>query len=247
MVQEQEQEPTEENQLDQDQAALDGEPGQTPQYITADQMQQMFTQFQSTVTGQLQGFQSKQDKGLNAIRRDTVEQAQRDLENRMMQTRQEVLSTFAENPEQQASLRRMWEMEDLRSQASRVPMQPEPEPVIQQAQNPLEAVHQFVESQGLQRNDPNINYGVLQRGDLSEQERQTVFGQSLGKAHAAKAQRPVPQQPNGQQRTSSPPVEGAPVASGGYRSIDGIRDAYIEGRLDLEAAQQAATKMGGTL
>ena len=240
----------------QDQQSLDEEQGEipaTPQYATSDQLTNIQNKIQQ-LEAETRGLQGLVDNGLNAIRRDTqtwAEQQFSGMRNEMDK------KAYLENldEEQRAVVTPLLnEMEELRKQNVQQ-AQPQTSPTQQQAapdqaQQQWEQIYKFVESMGLDRNDPNLLYSALDpTNSLAPEQRSAQFAESVGNAVRAKGgtppQQPSPQQPQVQKpATVSPPVDQpSGKAAPSYKNLDDVRSAYIEGKIEKAEYQSMVQKL----
>lgn len=145
-------------------------------------------------------------------------------------------------------------MEELRKQNVQQ-VQPQPSQTQQQAtpdqaQQQWEQIYKFVESMGLDRNDPNLRYSALDpTNSLTPEQRSAQFAESVGNAVRAKGgtppQQPSPQQPQTQKpATVSPPVDQpSGKAAPSYKNLDDVRSAYIEGKIEKAEYQSMVQKL----
>ena len=244
------------DEVTQDQQSLDEEQGEipaTPQYATSDQLTNIHNELQQ-LRSENRGLQGLVDNGLNAIRRDTqtwAEQQFSGMRNEMDK------KAYLENldEEQRAVVTPLLnEMEELRKQNVQQ-AQPQTSPTQQQAapdqaQQQWEQIYKFVESMGLDRNDPNLLYSALDpTNSLTPEQRSAQFAESVGNAVRAKGgtppQQPSPQQPQTQKPTTvSPPVDQpSGKAAPSYKNLDDVRSAYIEGKIEKAEYQSMVQKL----
>ena len=244
------------DEVTQDQQSLDEEQGEvaaTPQYVTPDQLTNIQNELQQ-LRSENRGLQGLVDNGLNAIRRDTqtwAEQQFSGMRNEMDK------KAYLENldEEQRAVVTPLLnEMEELRKQNVQ-PAQPQPSQTQQQAapdqaQQQWEQIYKFVESMGVDRNDPNLRYSALDpTNSLTPEQRSAQFAESVGNAVRAKGgtppQQPSPQQPQTQKpATVSPPVDQpSGKAAPSYKNLDDVRSAYIEGKIEKAEYKSMVQKL----
>ena len=248
------------DEVTQDQQSMDKEQGEvnaTPQYVTPDQLTNIENKLQK-LESENRGLQGLVDNGLNAIRRDTqtwAEQQFSGMRNEMDK------KAYLENldEEQRAVVTPLLnEMEELRKQNVQQ-AQPQPSPTQQQAapdqaQQQWEQIYKFVESMGLDRNDPNLLYSALDpTNSLTSEQRSAQFAESIGNAKEAAVrakggtppQQPSPQQPQVQKPpTVSPSVEQpGGKAAPSYKNLDDVRSAYIEGKIEKAEYQSMVQKL----
>jgi len=244
------------DEVTQDQQSLDEEQGEipaTPQYATSDQLTNIHNELQQ-LRSENRGLQGLVDNGLNAIRRDTqtwAEQQFSGMRNEMDK------KAYLENldEEQRAVVTPLLnEMEELRKQnvqqAQPQQSQTQQQAAPDQAQQQWEQIYKFVESMGLDRNDPNLLYSALDpTNSLAPEQRSAQFAESVGNAVRAKGgtppQQPSPQQPQTQKpATVSPPVDQpSGKAAPSYKNLDDVRSAYIEGKIEKAEYQSMVQKL----
>jgi len=244
------------DEVTQDQQSLDEEQGEipaTPQYATSDQLTNIHNELQQ-LRSENRGLQGLVDNGLNAIRRDTqtwAEQQFSGMRNEMDK------KAYLENldEEQRAVVTPLLnEMEELRKQnvqqAQPQQSQTQQQAAPDQAQQQWEQIYKFVESMGLDRNDPNLLYSALDpTNSLAPEQRSAQFAESVGNAVRAKGgtppQQPSPQQPQVQKpATVSPPVDQpSGKAAPSYKNLDDVRSAYIEGKIEKAEYQSMVQKL----
>mgnify|MGYP005814788839 CR=1 FL=1 len=244
------------DEVTQDQQSLDEEQGEipaTPQYATSDQLTNIHNELQQ-LRSENRGLQGLVDNGLNGIRRDTqtwAEQQFSGMRNEMDK------KAYLENldEEQRAVVTPLLnEMEELRKQnvqqAQPQQSQTQQQAAPDQAQQQWEQIYKFVESMGLDRNDPNLLYSALDpTNSLAPEQRSAQFAESVGNAVRAKGgtppQQPSPQQPQVQKpATVSPPVDQpSGKAAPSYKNLDDVRSAYIEGKIEKAEYQSMVQKL----
>ncbi len=248
------------DEVTQDQQSLDEEQGEipaTPQYATSDQLTNIHNELQQ-LRSENRGLQGLVDNGLNAIRRDTQTWAEQQFSG--MRNEMEKKSYLENLDEEQRAVVAplLNEMEELRKQnvqqAQPQPSQTQQQVTPDQAQQQWENIYKFVESMGVDRNDPNLRYSALDpNNNLTPEERQKQFAESIGNAKEAAVrakggtppQQPSPQQPQVQKPTTvSPPVEQpSGKAAPSYKNLDDVRSAYIEGKIEKAEYQSMVQKL----
>ena len=221
----------EQDQLEQQQGALD-----QPQYVTADQFnayQQQMRQLQ----GMQNSLQSKIDRGLNSIRAE-YEQAYQ--QQQAQAKAQQFEDALAEMPEEQQTVMRMLWQQNQPQQAAQQPVQePDTQTVMQQAR-------EYVRRQGLNPDDPSIDYGALFNGDAM------TFADSLGTlqnqrlqptAPAAPQQAPQTQRP----REGNPSVSPAAAQSTSMNTDMDIIDARTRGEINHQTMIERLRGIGSPL
>lgn len=226
--------------VDADQEALDQDQDVAPaaQYVTVEQYQRIEQALEST-TRQINGLQGKIDSGLNAIRRDTEAQRTQTAAEAQWRAWEGKIDALPEDAQEGARMT----LEMLKAQASRGVQELRPAPQATQSAA-LEEVYQFVRDSRVDPHAAGLNYAVLFDQTLSESDRRTRFMDSL---HAVRLAQIKPETPDAPARpvpkAENPPVQGN-RSGGGYRNIDDLRGAFVEGRLDKEGFLSEAKKMG---
>ena len=222
----------EQDQLEQQQGALD-----QPQYVTADQMN-AYQQQMSQVQGMLNSLQSKTDRGLNAIRAEYEQRYQQEKAQAQAQQFEQALAEVPE--EQQAAMRMLWQQNQPQAAEQQQKVQePDTQAVMQQAR-------EYVRRQGLNPDDPSINYGALFNGDAM------TFADSLGTLQnqrlqptpsAAPQQAPQTQRP----QEGNPSVSPAAAQSTSMNSDMDIIDARTRGEIDHQTMIERLRTIGSPL
>jgi len=248
------------DEVTQDQQSLDKEQGEipaTPQYATSDQLTNIQNQLQQ-LESKNRGLQGLVDNGLNAIRRDTQSWAEQQFSGMRNEMDKKALLENLDEEQMAVVTPLLNEMEELRKQNVQQ-AQPQTSPTQQQAapdqaQQQWEQIYKFVESMGLDRNDPNLLYSALDpTNSLTSEQRSAQFAESIGNAKEAAVrakggtppQQPSPQQPQVQKpATVSPPVEQpGGKAAPSYKNLDDVRSAYIEGKIEKAEYQSMVQKL----
>ena len=180
------------------------------------------------------GLQSKLDTGLNAIRRDVVEDAKRQIAEatsgwQSQLARDRWLEGLDENDKSLVSPL-LEQIQQLREERNTPPPQ-QPTQQIDPAAA-WEEVYRFVESAGVNRNDPNLRYDLLTNTSLPDDQRRNQFIAHLQQLRGAVPNQTPVGQPQSQQppATPNPPIE-APSGTQGSMSREQIMDLYIENKL----------------
>ncbi len=238
------------SQAQQELDAQQGNLGQqsAPQYVTAEQMQQLLNQQAQTYERQISGLQSKLDTGLNAIRRDTQSWAEQKIAGLQTEMgRQQWLASLSEE-ERRLAQPLLEAIQQTRPQPAPNPQPaPQPQPGTDVAQQQWQAVYQMVRNMGIDPQTPGIDYQVLTNTALDQNTREQKFYASV---FAAKAK------PNGVQagvqpqqarpQTPNPPINSAAAGrGGGYRTVDEVYDAYNTGRIDTPTFRKEMVPFGG--
>ena len=244
------------DEVTQDQQSLDKEQGEipaTPQYATSDQLTNIHNELQQ-LRSENRGLQGLVDNGLNAIRRDTQSWAEQQFSGMRNEMDKKAYLENLDEEQRAVVAPLLNEMEELRKQNVQQ-AQPQTSPTQQQAapdqaQQQWEQIYKFVESMGLDRNDPNLRYSALDpTNSLAPEQRSAQFAESVGNAVRAKGgtppQQPSPQQPQTQKpATVSPPVDQpSGKAAPTYKNLDDVRSAYIEGKIEKAEYQSMVQKL----
>ena len=244
------------DEVTQDQQSLDEEQGEvaaTPQYVTPDQLTNIQNELQQ-LRSENRGLQGLVDNGLNAIRRDTQTWAEQQFSGMRNEMEKKAYLENLDEEQRAVVAPLLNEMEELRKQNVQQ-VQPQPSQTQQQAtpdqaQQQWEQIYKFVESMGLDRNDPNLRYSALDpTNSLTPEQRSAQFAESVGNAVRAKGgtppQQPSPQQPQTQKPTTvSPPVDQpSGKAAPSYKNLDDVRSAYIEGKIEKAEYQTLVQKL----
>ena len=216
-------------QLDQEQGIPVGQPVTPPggaEAVSAEDVRNL----QRMVSG----LQSKFDTGLNAIRRDVVEDAKQQIAAattgwQSQLARDRWLEGLDENDKALVGPL-MDEIQQLRAERNTPPPQ-QPTQTIDPA-TAWDQVYQFVESVGINRNNPDVRYGLLTDTNLPEDQRRNQFLAHLQQLRGVASNQPSATQPQRQQppTTPNPPIE-APSGTQGSMSRDQIMDLYIANQL----------------
>jgi hypothetical protein len=207
-------------QLDND---LGGNAGQS--YVTTAQLEEL----KAMLTAETGGLQSKIDKGLNAIRRDTEAQ-QRAV------TFEKLLADVPH--ENQEAMRALWQ------QQAQTTGQP---PELQGDER--EEAQRFARNAGANPSDTRIDYNSLIDPSLTVDQRQEKFIASVFASKAPPQAIPATAQPAAQavqavQAAGNPPIEGAKGTGAGLNSPDALRDAFIADRIDYTTFKERMTSLG---
>lgn len=120
----------------------------------------------------------------------------------------------------------------------------------QEAADPRwEQIYMMAESMGLDRNDSNINYGVLENMSMTDAQRQSTFMASLAAAVQAKGSTvaPPPVPPTTPPGEDNPPIDrGASGAgrAGRPQTEDYLMTEHIEGRMPTDVYKERMAAIG---
>ena len=235
--------------IDQDQAQLDAVQEATPQ-TNSDSMTgeiQALKELISHQNQQVAGLQSKIDKGLNAIRRDSEDAVRKQQEAAAQRYIQQLPEEHqgAFNSMLQANQAYYQENQKLKEEADGVSQQPQQQPT--QEQDEWEQVYAIPRGLGIDPNTPGIDYAAFTAPGLTENQRRDRFFASLRPLTGA-----TNQASNGQTteasapQVQSPPTSGTPAggASSNMRSVEQVQTAYIEGKLSKQEYKDQLNRLG---
>ena len=236
--------------LDQDQAQLDAvqeDPNpQTDSSSTTDEIRALRNLIVDQ-NRQVAGLQSKIDKGLNGIRRDSEDTVRKQQEQQayayMQSLPEEHQAAFGQML--QANQAYYQQNAQLRDQLVEGNGTQEVSPEVS---SEWEQVYAIPRSLGIDPQTQGIDYAAFTEPGLNESQRRDRFFASLKPLMGATNQAPATQaqqQPalNGVQ---SPPTGGTPSngASSNLRSVEQVQTAYIEGKLSKEEYTSQLSKLG---
>jgi hypothetical protein len=238
-VVEQNQDPTEAqvqqavDSISQDQEQLDQEQAiaTQPQPVTLEMMQQFFQQQMQPFVSQVQGLHSKVDTGLNAVRRDVTAEAKQLVENVTADIGKRQFLASLDEDQRPLAEGLMAQMEARMPEQQFAAQQPMQAQTTQQ--DPWESIYKYVESHGVVRNNPNVNYAILSDMSLTDIHKGQLFNNSIFQARTAQSQQAAPPrqtqqaQSNGQ-GTVNPPVErNGSLSQNPLRTEEDIVGAFI--------------------
>ena len=226
--------------LDQDQAQLDAvQEETTPQAAPTDAVTKELQALREEMSRQVAGLQSKVDKGLNAILRDTETQARQQQEAAIQQYLEQV-------PEEHRETFRAIANQNLeyREQLSKVETSTTPEEP--QVSSEWDQIYAIPRSMGLDPQTPGIDYAAFTDDGLTEGQRRDRFFASIKTVMSSNTQTETPATPQTTEQVQSPPTSGTPTSGSpsNLRSEEQIQRAYIEGKLTKEQYQQRLTEVG---
>ena len=236
--------------LDQDQAQLDAvqeNPGsQTDSNPVTDEIRALRNLIEDQ-NRQVAGLQSKIDKGLNGIRRDSEDAVRKQQEQQayayMQSLPEEHQAAFGQML--QANQAYYQQNAELRDQLAGDNGTQQAQPEVS---SEWEQVYAIPRSLGIDPQTQGIDYAAFTEPGLNESQRRDRFFASLKPLMGATNQAPATQtqqQPalNGVQ---SPPTGGTPSngASSNMRSVEQVQTAYIEGKLSKEEYTDQLNKLG---
>ena len=225
--------------LDQDQAQLDAvQEETTPQTTPTDAVTKELQALREEMSRQVAGLQSKVDKGLNAIRRDTEEKALREQEAAMKQYMEQVPEEHRETFEMLANQNRQYQQQLSQMQNGNEP--------TQEVSSEWDQIYAIPRSMGLDPQTPGIDYAAFTDDGLTEGQRRDRFFASIKTVMSSNTQTETPATPQTTEQVQSPPTSGTPTSGSpsNLRSEEQIQRAYIEGKLTKEQYQQRLTEVG---
>ena len=225
--------------LDQDQAQLDAvQEETTPQTAPTDAVTKELQALREEMSRQVAGLQSKVDKGLNAIRRDTEEKALREQEAAMRQYMEQVPEEHRETFEMLANQNRQYQQQLSQMQNGNEP--------TQEVSSEWDQIYAIPRSMGLDPQTPGIDYAAFTDDGLTEGQRRDRFFASIKTVMSSNTQTETPATPQTTEQVQSPPTSGTPTSGSpsNLRSEEQIQRAYIEGKLTKEEYQQRLTQVG---
>jgi len=236
--------------LDQDQAQLDAvqeDPGsQTDSSPVTDEIRALRNLIEDQ-NRQVAGLQSKIDKGLNGIRRDSEDAVRKQQEQQAyayMQTLpEEHQNAFGQML--QANQAYYQQNADLRDQLTGGNGTQQAQPEVS---SEWEEIYAIPRSLGVDPQTQGIDYAAFTEPGLSDTQRRDRFFASLKPLMGATNQAPATQaqQQPASNEVQSPPTGGTPSngASSNMRSIEQVQTAYIEGKLSKEEYTDQLNKLG---
>lgn len=227
--------------LDQDQAQLDAvQEETTPQAAPTDAVTKELQALREDFSRQVAGLQSKVDKGLNAIRRDTEVQARQQQETAMKQYMEQLPEEYREGFEMLANQNRQYQQ-----QISQMQNGNEPEST-QEVSSEWEQIYAIPRSMGLDPQTPGLDYAAFTDAGLTEGQRRDRFFASIKTVMSGNTTPETPATPQTTEQVQSPPTGGTPTSgsASNLRSEEQIQRAYIEGKLTKEQYQQRLTEVG---
>ena len=188
----------------------------------------------------IKGLQSKVDKGLNTIRKDTQEKAMQQAQIHVEKLKERLedldpsVRPFAEEQVKTAE-------EKVRTMGQDIPdtlMDANPTSTSQ-----MDEVTKIAENAGVDPNDPNINYDALfNNTDINVGQKD--FFDSLWKVKnkTATPTKPIETAPN---PTDNPPTNGTPTSGTGMpKNITELQQAYVSGRMPKDEYLAQKQRMG---
>ena len=226
--------------LDQDQAQLDAvQEETTPQTTPTDAVTKELQALREEMSRQVAGLQSKVDKGLNAIRRDTETQARQQQEAAIQQYLEQVPEEHRETFRAIANQNMQYREQISKLENGTTPEEP-------QVSSEWDQIYAIPRSMGLDPQTPGIDYAAFTDDGLTEGQRRDRFFASIKTVMSSNTQTETPATPQTTEQVQSPPTSGTPTSGSpsNLRSEEQIQRAYIEGKLTKEQYQQRLTEVG---
>ena len=233
--------------LDSDQAQLDAvQEAPTPQTTTDQPMTEELRALREEFVKSQQmiaGLQSKVDRGLNAIRKDTEEatraQQQRAVQQYLEQVPEEHRAAFQALANQ--NLQYQQQLSEQQYGDPAVEQQPE-------VSGEWEQIYAIPRSMGIDPQTEGIDYAAFTDPGLSEGQRRDRFFQSIKTVMSTGTTPPVDAQRKEQpsQAIQNQPTSGTPAGgvSGSLRTEEQIQRAYIEGKLSKDEYTKRLAEAG---
>jgi hypothetical protein len=244
------------DEISQTQVDMDKEQGleeTTPAYVTEESMRILLTEQAKAYQTQVSGLQGKLDKGLDAIRRDTVNASREEIEriNKEAAERQGIISAIPEEDRE-----RLGPVIDKLIDRTKAPVVTQAEQtapvsgVTDQMTEQWEQVREAVRTFRLDPDDPNVTqkYRILLDQAVPEMDRWPKFVDELVALRATRTTNGATTQARPQDRTTSPPVNAAPGGgAAAFRSQDDVRTAFIQGLLGRQTDPEVQEKFQAEL
>ena len=227
------------DEISQEQETLDQEQGITADTTVEVSSQQLLAEIEALKAAN-RGLQSKVDTGINAVRRDTKAWAEQQIQLELERIKgdwenQQYLASLDED--QQVLVKGMQQYIDKRIPQPTQTVQSEATVDNQQALVQQWApVVEYVETLGISRSDPRVQYTLLAAPDSTvDQNKWNVFRDHLVQLRVQDLGAPASNAPvsppasNNAPQTANPPIEDRGQVAN-LNSVDDVRDAYIAGR-----------------
>ena len=240
------------SEIDSDQAQLDAvqeAPGS--QISTIDSTDEAWTEeirtLKQLIVSQVAGLQSKVDRGLNGIRRDSEEAVRKQQEYAIPQYLEEV-------PEEHRAVFQQMAQQNMELQ-QKVNQAQNETPVQEQAQSPdasseWEQIYAIPRSMGLDPQSEGIDYAAFTDPGLNDTQRRERFFTSIKTVMSGnnQTQAPPPATPQNQSQpeVQNPPTGGTPAGgvSGNMRSVADLERAYISDGISFDDYKKRLAELG---
>ena len=194
---------------------------------------------------QVAGLQSKVDRGLNGIRRDSVEVVRRQQEYALQQYLEQVPE------EHRAAFQQIAQQNmELQQQVNQTQYQEPAQEQTPDASSEWEQIYAIPRSMGLDPQSEGIDYAAFTDPGLSDTQRRERFFASIKTVMTGnnQTQAPPPAAPQNQSQpeVQNPPTGGTPAGgvSGNMRSVADLERAYISDGISFEDYKKRLAELG---
>lgn len=194
---------------------------------------------------QVAGLQSKVDRGLNGIRRDSVEAVRRQQEYALQQYLEQVPE------EHRAAFQQMAQQNmELQQQVNQAQYQEPAQEQTPDASSEWEQIYAIPRSMGLDPQSEGIDYAAFTDPGLSDTQRRERFFASIKTVMTGnnQTQAPPPATPQNQSQpeVQNPPTGGTPAGgvSRNMRSVADLERAYISDGISFEDYKKRLAELG---
>ena len=237
------------SEIDSDQAQLDAvQEAPESQTTTTDSTTEeirALKQLIETQTKQVAGLQSKVDRGLNSIRRDSEEAVRRQQEYALQQYLEQVPE------EHRAAFQQMAQQNmQLHQQVNQSQYQEPAQEQAPDASSEWEQIYAIPRSMGLDPQSEGIDYAAFTDPGLSDTQRRERFFTSIKTVMTGnnQTQAPPPAAPQNQSQpeVQNPPTGGTPAGgvSGNMRSVADLERAYISDGISFDDYKKRLAELG---
>ena len=237
------------SEIDSDQAQLDAvQEAPESQTTTTDSTTEeirALKQLIETQTKQVAGLQSKVDRGLNSIRRDSEEAVRRQQEYALQQYLEQVPE------EHRAAFQQMAQQNmQLQQQVNQSQYQEPAQEQTPDASSEWEQIYAIPRSMGLDPQSEGIDYAAFTDPGLNDTQRRERFFTSIKTVMTGnnQTQAPPPAAPQNQSQpeVQNPPTGGTPAGgvSGNMRSVADLERAYISDGISFDDYKKRLAELG---
>ena len=237
------------SEIDSDQAQLDAvQEAPESQTTTTDSTTEeirALKQLIETQTKQVAGLQSKVDKGLNSIRRDSEEAVRRQQEYALQQYLEQVPEEHRAAFQQIAQQNMQLQQQVNQSQYQEPAQEQTPD-----ASSEWEQIYAIPRSMGLDPQSEGIDYAAFTDPGLNDTQRRERFFTSIKTVMTGnnQTQAPPPAAPQNQSQpeVQNPPTGGTPAGgvSGNMRSVADLERAYISDGISFDDYKKRLAELG---